>query len=318
MTPRAAYLLSLPERVVRSLAAVSGGLLREIGNVALPASLRRTTLYHTMVDVTLQFMIEEVGQVEGVYPTEDKLAESFLLQRGASHGIDLLGLVAFHASPVWILAALADAAGGGRALVREISSALKEEGLLDRDANFDTVDQILDGLERTSGHLANALNLPPVNVPELRREWEQLKDEMAAIPPKRRPSPAAVEEVWTRLRESASAQGRSIFAVSSLLAVSTVARLPENLVWLSKAARSAARRTGRVLGEAVLAHYAEALREMSKDGAGEYWRREFRPYLRGAAEQFVPGRASLTERWLRRARARAGGLPRAPDETRRE
>ena len=55
-SPQAAYLLSLPERAARSLAAVSGGLLREIGNVALPAAVRRTTLYHTMVDVALALL----------------------------------------------------------------------------------------------------------------------------------------------------------------------------------------------------------------------------------------------------------------------
>ena len=86
------YILSLPERVLRSLGAISGGLLREIGNVALPAGVRRTTLYRTMVDVALRFLIQEVGQVEGIYPSEGRLAENFLLQRTASHGIELLGL----------------------------------------------------------------------------------------------------------------------------------------------------------------------------------------------------------------------------------
>lgn len=301
MERRAAYLLSLPERALRSLAAVSGGLLREIGNVALPASLRRTTLYHTMVDVALRFLIEEVGQVEGVYPSEGKLADNFILQRGASHGVELLGILAFHASPVWVLAALADTAGGGRALIREISSALKEEGLLEPDSNFETVDQVLDGLERTSSRLANAFNLPPVNVPELRSEWEKLKEEIATIPPKKMPALDAIEGVWQRLRESAAQQGRSVFAVSSLVAVSTVAALPERVVWLSRAARSAARRTGRVLGEAVLDHYVEALRQMSDEGFAAYWRREFRPYLHAAAEQFAPGRRSITEKLLDRA-----------------
>jgi hypothetical protein len=296
--PRAAYLLSLPERVVRSVAAVCGGLLRELGNVAVPRRLRGTTLYHTMVDVALRFLIEEVGQVEGIYPTEGKLAESFILQRGASHGVELLGILAFHASPVWILAALADTVGGGRALVREISTALKEEGLLEADSNFETVDQVLDGLERTSGHLANALNLPPVDVPGLRREWARLKDEISAIPPKKIPALAAVEGVWLRLRESAAQQERSVFAVSSMLAVSTVAKVPANLVWLSRAGRSAARRTGRVLGEAVLDHYVEALHEMSATGFVAYWTREFRPYLRGAAEQFTAEKVSLTEKLL--------------------
>ena len=78
------YILSLPERAVRSLGALSGGLLREIGNVALPASVRRTTLYRTMVEVALRFLIEEVGQVEGVYPSEGRLAENFILKRTAN------------------------------------------------------------------------------------------------------------------------------------------------------------------------------------------------------------------------------------------
>lgn len=142
------YVLSLPERAVRSLSALSGGLLREIRTVALPASLRRTTLYRTMVDVALRFMIEVVGQVEGVYPADAEFAENAILKRAASHGIELLGIVAFHASPIWVLAALADITGGGRKLIQEISQALKEEGLLDKDARFETMEQVLDGLEK--------------------------------------------------------------------------------------------------------------------------------------------------------------------------
>ena len=289
--------------MIRSLGALSGGLLREIGNVALPASVRRTTLYHTMVGVTLRFLIEEVGQVEGIYssgPSEGRLAERFLVQRGASHGIELLGILAFHASPVWILAALADATGGSRKLIQEISQALQEEGLLDQEAHFETMEQVLDGLEKTSGHLANTLNLPPVNVAGLRREWSQLKEDLRAIPPKNAPPLERVERVWEDLRATAKQQGRPVFVVSSLMALSTVAHVPANVVWLSRAARSAARRTGKVLGEAILDHYTDALAEIAQTGFAAYWTREFRPYLRGAAEQFAPGHESLTERLLAR------------------
>jgi hypothetical protein len=294
------YLLSLPERVIRSLSALSGGLLREIGNVALPASIRRTSLYRTMVDVALRFMIEEVGQVEGVYPGEGRLAENFLLKRTASHGIELLGILAFHASPIWVLAALADATGGGRKLIREIGQALQEEGLLAREARFETMEQILDGLEKTSGHLAGALNLPPVDLPGLRREWIELKDVLRTIPPKNVPALERVESVWEGLRQSARQQGRSIFMVSSLMAVSTVAHVPANLLWLSRAARSAARRTGKVLGAAILDHYTESLAEIARTGFIAYWTREFRPYLHSAATQFAPTHDTLTQRLLRR------------------
>ena len=300
------YLLSLPERVIRSLGAISGGLLREIGNVALPASVRRTTLYRTMVGVTVRFLIEEVGQVEGIYSADDcsegRLAERFLVQRGASHGIELLGILAFHASPVWILAALADATGGGRKLIQEISQALKDEGLLDSGTNFETMEQVLDGLEKTSGHLAMTLNLPPVDLAGLRREWTQLKEDLRAIPPKNAPSLERVERLWQDLQAVAKQQGRPVFVVSTLMAISTLAHVRANVMWLSRAARSAARRTGKLLGQPILDHYGQALAEIGRTGFAAYWTREFRPYLRGAAEQFAPEHESLTGRLLARAK----------------
>src|SRR5579862_4223436 len=158
------YILSLPERAIRSLGALSGGLLREIGEVALPAAIRRTILYRTMVGVTLRFLIEQVGEVEGIYPSESRLAENFILQRTASHGIELLGILTFRASPIWVLAALADVTGGGQKLIREIAVALKEEGLVESDVHFETMEQVLSGIEKASGHLALTLNLPPVDV----------------------------------------------------------------------------------------------------------------------------------------------------------
>jgi hypothetical protein len=298
------YVLSLPERVVRSLGALSGGLLREIGKVALPAAIRRTVLYRTMVGVTLRFLIEDVGEVEGSYPSERRLAENFILQRTASHGIELLGILAFRASPVWVLAALADVTGGSQKLMREIAEALKEEGLLEVDARFETMDQVLGGLEKTSAHLALTLNMPPINVPALRLEWEMLKTELRGIPPNRIPALDRLERTWEALRISAQMQNRTVFAMSSLMAISTLSHVPAHLLWLSKAARSAARRTTGIVGGAILDHYSAALEDISRTGFPEYWTREFRPYLRAAAEQFAPEHGSLTER-LFRTRPRA-------------
>jgi hypothetical protein len=294
------YILSLPERALRSLGALSGGLLHEIGEVTLPPVIRRTTLYRTMVGVTLRFLIEQVGQVEGVYPSESGLAENFILRRTASHGLELLGFVAFRASPIWVLAALADVTGGSHRLMHEITDALKEEGLLDAEGGFETMEQVLSGLEKTSAHLALTLNMPPVNVTELRREWETLKTDLQSIPPSRIPGLDRIERTWDDLRITARTQNRTVFKVSSLLAISTLAHVPANVLWLSRATRSAARRTSVVVGGAILDHYGEALRDIGNVGFGRYWQREFRPYLRAAAEHFSPGHSSFTERILRK------------------
>jgi hypothetical protein len=296
----ARYLLSLPERVVRSAAALAGGLIREIGDVTLPAPLRRTRLYQALVGVGLRFMIEEVGQVQGTYPADGALGENFLLRRTAGHGLELIGILAFSVSPVWVMAALADLTGAGRQIIGEISDALKQEGLLDKDTKFESMDQLLDGLERGAAQAAVLLNTPPVDVPGLRKEWQSLREEAARIPPPSLPSPDLVTRSWEGLKQESAAQGRPIFEISALVALSTVSRLPENLRKLSRAAARAARSTGQLFAAPLLEHYTVVLGEIHKEGYLAWWTREFRPYLRAAADQFSPEHRSWTERILNR------------------
>jgi hypothetical protein len=302
-TPSAAkglhvYLLSLPERAVRSLTAVSAGLLRELGETTLPPAARRTKLYEQLVDVTLRFLIEQVGQVEGAYPPAGRLSEDFVKRRSVGNGIELLGIVAFRASPVWVMAAVADLSGGGRMLIREIADSLKQEGLLEPDREFGTVDQILDGLERTSGRLAEAINTPPLDVAALRQEWTEIRQEARRIPPSKLPSMERLWSSWRELRVEATAQQRTVFEMSSLLAVSAVGRVPENLRWLSRSARAAARRTGQVMAGALLDHYSLTLGEIRKTGFVAYCSSQFRPYLKAAAAHFARERPTMTGRLL--------------------
>jgi hypothetical protein len=297
------FLLSLPERLVRSLGALTGGLLREVGVILLPARIRRTALYSVMVEVTLRFLIQELGRVKGVY-AKDRELEDFLLKRTASHGIELLGLLTLHVSPIWVLAALADATGAGHTLIEQIAESLKDEGLLERDASFETLDQLLGGLEKTSAHLAGTLNMPPVTLAGLRREWERFKEALPSVPQASVPSLATLEGLWNKLLEASAAEHQSVFVLCSTLAVGTLAELPSNVFWLSRAAKTAAKRTGQLLGETLLDHYVLALHQISQTGFIEHWRKQFRPYLSAAALQFVPANESTTERLLRSKRSK--------------
>jgi len=177
-----AYLLSLPERLVRSALGLSAGITRELGQIVLPEGIRRSQLYQNLVDATLRFLIEQVGGVEGVYAAEGELPDNFLARRTAGNAVEALGIVAFRASPVWVLAALADLCGIGRHLIPEMADALKAQGLLEKDAQFTSVDQILDGLERTSSRLAATINTPPLDVAGLRREWAAIREDARGLP----------------------------------------------------------------------------------------------------------------------------------------
>ncbi len=296
------YLLSLPERVLRSMSALSAGLLRELGEVVLPRAVRRTRLYTELVENTLRFLIENVGQVEGAYPPQGKLADNFAMRRFAGNGIELIGLLTFSASPVWVLAALADLSGTGRQLIREIAQSLQQEGLLEAGADYETIDQLLDGLEGTAGRLAETANTPPLNVASLRQEWADLRQAAAKIPTPHLPTGEALRRSWEELQATAAAQERTVFQVSTLMALSAVSRVPENLLWLSRCAKGAARRTGQIMAGVLLDHYSATMSEIRSAGFVNYWVREFRPYLKAAASQFSPRRVTLTERMLRGAR----------------
>jgi hypothetical protein len=294
------YVWSLPERVVRSVSAIAAGVLREVGEVALPIRVRRSRLYQSLVDSTLRFLIEQVGQVEGTYAAAGELPQDFLIRRTAGNILEVAGIVAFSASPVWVLAALADVTGAGRDLISEIGEALKKDGLLEPGRNFESVDQLLDGFERSAGRLAETVNTPPLDVATLRQEWNQFRDEVRKIPVGNLPSPGTIRGEWQELKQEAAAQDRSVLELSAAIAVSAIRKLPDNARWLSRAARTSARRTGEVLAGALLDHYRTTLAEIRETGYLRYWMREFRPYLAGALQQFSPKRSSVTERLLKR------------------
>jgi hypothetical protein len=292
------YAASLPERVVRSASALAAGAVREVAVVALPIGFRRGRLYRSLVDVTLQFLIENIGGVQNPQPSEQKLGEDFLLRRAAGNGIELMGVIAFRASPVWVLAALADVAGFGRQLIPEIADSLKKEGLLAEGDSFATMDQLLAGLERSSGQLAESVNSPPLDVAGLREEWRKFVVEAKQMPAPQLPTAGAVTRVWQDLRAAAEREQRSVFEVSSLLAVSAVGELPERVRVLSKAAAIVLRHGGSALSNALLDHYRESLQQMREVGFVGYGVRQLTPYTHAALGAFSPARSTLTDRLL--------------------
>jgi hypothetical protein len=278
-----AYLLSLPERVLRSASALAAGLAREVTDVVIPAAVRRTHLYGSLVEGTLRFLIEEVGQVRGTYPTGDKLAGNYLLRRGAGDGLEFIGILTFKASPIWVMAALADITGAGRQLIAEIADELRNEGLLEQGPHFETVEQLLAGLENSAGHAARTLRAPPLDVASLRADWAEFRHQVNTIPSLNIPTPDELWSNWKDLRHEAAAQQRSVFELSSLMAL------------------SAMRRTGKILTTATLDYYASTLIEIRQVGFLNFWAREFHPYIKAAARQFSPRHRSLTQKLLRGA-----------------
>jgi hypothetical protein len=125
-----AYLASLPERTARAGAALMGGLVYEASEVLLPLAVRRSRLYQAIVGRLLRIMIELVGGVEGVYPTEEMRVRELLVRKTAGNAIELSSFLAVGWSPVWLLAGASDLIGGTKVYLRVLATELRDTGVL--------------------------------------------------------------------------------------------------------------------------------------------------------------------------------------------
>ena len=58
------YMLSLPERTIRSLAAVAGGTTSLLTETLFPPVLRDTTLYRVFVGDTQRFLVTKIAEMQ--------------------------------------------------------------------------------------------------------------------------------------------------------------------------------------------------------------------------------------------------------------
>src|SRR6185503_13900573 len=145
----------------------------------------------------------------------------------------------------------------------------------------------------SSGRLASTINMPPLDVATLRKEWKSMRHDLAKIPPRNLPPLDAVRDVWAGMKEESRQQNRTIFEVSSLMAMSAFSALPEKARWLSASARVAAGKTGAVVAGVLLDHYKTTLQQIRDRGYLRYAVQQYRPYLYGAVSQFSPKRRTL-------------------------
>jgi hypothetical protein len=134
----------------------------------------------------------------------------------------------------------------------------------------------------------------------LRREWAKLVAEVRRLPAPQLPTRASVTQLWNDLLAEAAAQDRTVFELSSLLAVSALGELPERARLLSKSAAVALRRSGTVVSESLLGYYGEALAEIRTVGFLNYGARQLAPYARAAVAAFQPERNTLTSKLIER------------------
>ena len=272
------FVLSLPERFVRSLAAVVGGGVHETAELVLPRFVRRSHLYEATAKNLLRVTVELVGGVEQRDPELPDAGE-LAVRKGAGNVVELGSIAAFGFSPLWLLAAASDISHGSRVYLASLVTELKRAGVLAEDAELGTVDDLLAALEGTSGSTARLVDLPPLELAELRASFAELRASASELP-----SPDELAALYDGLRRTAARERQPLLEVSAGMGLAFLL---------------SARQLGR---DHLVAPYREDWKPLREEGFAAYARRISEPYRAAMVGHFDPERETLTQRALARFR----------------
>jgi hypothetical protein len=273
------FLASLPERAFRALAAGLGGAVHETAEVVLPRFARRSRLYEATAKNLLRIAIELVGDVERDAPAGQPEAGELMKRKTAGNVVEIGSIAAFGFSPLWLLAAASDISRGSRVYLDSLVTELKRAGVLAEEAELGTVDDLLAALEGASGTSARLVDLPPLELAELRRSVAELRSNASELP-----SPQELASLYEGLRRTAARERRPLLEVSSGIGLAFLL---------------SARQVGR---EHLVAPYREDWQPLRREGFAAYAGRIAGPYRSAMAGHFDRKRETWTERALARIR----------------
>jgi hypothetical protein len=273
------YFVSLPERLVRAYAAGLGGAAHQISVVLLPGWVRSSRLYRATFERVLRITVELVGGVQGVFPTDEMPVRELAARKVAGNAVELLSFAAVGWSPVWLLAAAADVTGGTKFYLHKLVEDLRQQGTLSSNAQIDSVEELLSALEKTLGQAADTVDVPPLNLGDMRASWTDMRENATHLP-----GPRRLARIYADLRSVANQEGKSIYTTSSLIAVGAL-------------------RTGISMGDTqIFDYYRHALNTISTDGFAGYIERVTDPYRQTMFQHLAPYNTTYTERYVLRRR----------------
>ena len=273
------YVLSFPERLARAVVAAVGGATYETAHLLLPRFVRGSKLYEVTAKNLLRIAIELVGRVEGAASVEETTpnARELTVRKTAGNVVELGSIAAFGFSPLWLLAGASDVVHGSRVYLRSLVDELERAGVVAHDVEVASVDELLAVLEHGLGTTAGLIDIPPLELAELRRSLAELGRR-----PQELPSATELRRLYDGLRLEAALENRSLLEVSTGVGLAFLL-----------SAKNLSR-------DHLAVPYREDWKPIGAEGFAGYAGRVSRPYARAVVAHFDPRRPTWTEKVMGR------------------
>lgn len=288
------YGLSLPERTVRSSAAMIGGVINESATLLVPQAFRDSTTYRKFVQQMMDMVNQDVGGVKKKItdaPAESANIENYVAKKTVGTFLDLAGMATLHLSPMTLLAITSDLAYGSTTYLTALSDELKKEGVIAEDSTIGNTAQLLDAVAKASAETTDHLDTPPLSVEGFRETIEQTRQRLAEIDPTKILPQSEIKKLWDDMQDLADKEHVNLFEISSAMTMYSLNQVST----VTKGALTTVRVTGNLLDQHIFDHYWQGVAQIGRDGIYTVAAQSGRPYVDALWYNFSSDRPTLTE-----------------------
>lgn len=287
------YSTSLPERTLRSASALAGGLVRESTNWLVPLAFRNSKSYSIFVRQTLDFVVNDIGGVKRA-AAAGKDEQVDMARKTVGNLLDMTALATFHLSPLTVLAIFSDVAYGSKVYLQQLSSRLKEHGIIDQQTTIDGAADLIDALERASGSAVGMFDQPPISIEGLRKTIEETRAAIEDVDPTKILPFAEIDQMWRQMELAAKEQKASLWDVSATMSVVAL----NNIKAVGQGTVVSLEIAGNMFHQHIIEHYWSGLRAIEREGLLPTLSKGSEPYLEAVWSNFALDRKTWTEQLL--------------------
>lgn len=289
------YGLTLPERTVRSVAALASGAAGESVALIVPRSFQDSKSYRVFVQQMLDMVSHDVGGVKKETPETNAptqaAAENYVAKKTVGTFIDLAGMSMMHVSPLTVLAIVSDVAHGSTYYLNELATELKSQGVIAEDSTIGSTADLLASIGNASASTADQFDTPPIDLKGLADTIRQTQEQLSGIDPTKLIPQSEIRSLWADMTELATKEHVSLFQLSSAVTMYSLKQVST----ATQGTLATIRVTGNVLDEHFFDHYRTAIGTIASEGIYSVLAETSQPYLDAVWFNFSSDRSTITE-----------------------
>jgi hypothetical protein len=243
-----------------------------------------------------QFVIEKVADMESeVAEEETDLPDDYVQKKIAGTALEGVGFCAVGLSPLWVLAIAGDVAGGSKVYLNRLVENLKENGMVAEEAEITDLVDVLKAVQTATSKSATVTDMPPLSREELSETAEELKASYGEAFKGTGDLMPELDGIWDKMTQLASRENISVERLSGIMTVDAMSQGKRGVDTAVVTGKTGA----QMFDEKILDSYRETLAGVSEQGADNYIRDHFQPFLKSAKSHFDASQMTWTEKKLK-------------------